>query len=117
MPIIKVQPWIRRPVGRVLDVGAGGSDVAGPRVGAENLKSMREPLVGAQQQPLILLIARGLPHVNRTVRAERQRIVPLFGGGALRNHRATDAVVVVDVKAARAQAPMNEMAEDEVGGE
>src|SRR5262245_27651346 len=117
MPIVEVQSWAGSGAGgRVVDSGSGGSYIARPGVGAEHLKPVRKPLVGAQQQPLVGLVTSGLPYVNGTVRARRQRII-LLGSGALGNYRATDAVEVVQVKAAWAHPSMDEMPEDEVGAE
>src|SRR5262245_61073674 len=113
VPIVQVQPWIRCPVGRVLYIGAGCSDIAGPRIGTEYLKAVRDALVCSQQKALIRLVACGLPDRNGAIRTHGQRITALFGSETPWNHWTTHAVVMVEIKAAWAKASMNEVPKNE----
>src|SRR6516225_8702658 len=99
MPVVKVETYGGGRGVRVADAAAGRSDISRPGVGAEHLKAVGEALVSAQQQPLVGLIAGSLPYLNRTGRAERERII-LLSADAPGNHRTADAVEVVDVNAA-----------------
>src|SRR3984893_5568744 len=114
--MIKVQPRRCESRVRVADSGPRSSDITRPRVGAEHLKAMREALIGAHQQALVGLIAGRLPYLDGAGRTECPRIV-LLSAGASGNHRTADAVEMVQVKAARAQASMDEVPEDEIGAE
>src|SRR5260221_1733759 len=116
MPIVEVQAYRGDCAGRVVDSSAGVADIPRPGVGAKHLKAVREALVGAQQQPLVVLIAGRFEEADRTGGAERPRVT-LLGGCALGNHRAADAVEMVQVDAVDAHAPMDEMPQDEVGAE
>src|SRR5262249_49835700 len=113
MPVVEIEARGRESDVRIAYPAAGCSHIARPRVGAEHLKAVREALVGAQQQPFVGLIAGRLPYLNRTGGAVRPRVI-LLSAGALGNHWAADAVEMVQVNAAWAQPPMDEMPEDEV---
>ena len=102
---------VLKPVIEIESVAIIVSGVARIRIRAEELEAMRETLVGAQQQALVSRAAGGLPHVDRSCRAERLRIV-LLGSGALGNHRATDAVEMVQVER---PAQVDEMPVSEIG--
>src|SRR5262249_4477010 len=90
-PIVEIESGGGAGAGRI------GPSVARKRPRAEKLTTMREALVGAQQESLIVLAAGLLIDVDRAVRTARVRIVPLRGS-TLRNHGAAGAIEVVQVR-------------------
>ena len=88
---------VLKPVIEIESIAITVSGIARIRIRAEELEPMRDTLVGPQQQALVGRAAGGLPDVDRSSRAERLRIV-LLGPGALGNHRATNAVEMVQVE-------------------
>ena len=79
MPIVQIQSGIGCAIGGVLDIGSWRSYVAGPGVGAENLKAMREAFIGLKEQAFVRLIAGRFPYGYGATRTDGLRVVALCG--------------------------------------
>src|SRR5713101_3068969 len=95
-PNCSLSAAVLKPIVEVESVAKAGSGVARIRVRAQRLKTMRKTLFGAQQQPLVGRAARSLHYVDGPERADRPWIIRLSAGTS-GNHRAADAVEVIQV--------------------